>query len=71
MDITVVDLTINGMTANLLDQVDENPLQPGDRTTVEPEIVINVCQGGSFEARINVEAESPRGESCQAENERT
>jgi len=69
MDITLVNLDVNGNLADLLADVPTNPLCPGEATTVESCGDIDICSGGEFCAIVNVEANPPNGEICQDEDE--
>jgi len=70
MDVTVIDFTLNDMTASFLDNLEGNPTVPVDETvTVEEKIVVDICQGQEYCASVNVEANPPNGEICQDEDE--
>ena len=69
MEVTVVDLNVNDQVASLLDSVTVNPLCPPDSTSVESCGDIDICAGGQFSANINVEADPPNGDRCQAQGE--
>ena len=71
MAITVADLIVNGALDSVLEEVPVNPLCPPDSTAVESCGNIDICTGGQFSAVINVEAEPPNGDMCQAEGEYT
>jgi len=67
MDITVVDLDVNGNLADLVGEVPINPLCPGEETEVVSCGDIDICGGGEFCGTVNVEANPPNGEMCQDE----
>ena len=70
MDVTVIDFTLNDITASILDLLEGNPTIPVDATvTVEEKIVVDICQGQEYCASVNVEASPPNGEICQDDDE--
>lgn len=69
MDVTVVDFTLNDITASFLDLL-ENPTIPVDATVaIAQKIVVDICQGEEYCASVHVEADPPNGEMCQADDE--
>ena len=71
MDITTMDFTLNDVTVSFLDLLNDNVTVPVSQTkSVEEMIVMDVCDGQSFIATIEVEAEPlSDGDQCQAEDE--
>lgn len=69
MDITKVDFTFNGQTFDLLNQLPISFLRPGQETSVNPRIDINLCEAGTFDARVRVEADPPGGVPCFADDQ--
>ena len=70
MDITTMDFTLNDVTVSFLDLLNDNVTVPVSQTkSVEEMIVMDVCDGQSFIATIEVEAEPlSDGDQCQAED---
>jgi hypothetical protein len=69
LDISKVDFTLEDETANLLDQVEDSSLDPGQFTSLEPCVEIGICGGNEYSAFVEVEASPPRGDLCQADDE--
>lgn len=68
MNVTVVDFTFTGQTFSLLGDVETNPLNPTEFTSLVQKFNVNICGGQEYTASINVEAEPPSGDSCQDED---
>ena len=68
MDITVIDWTYNGITTSLLPYLNTTVLAPGETVTLQDVRVIDVCLEGSYSVAIDIQAEPPNGEMCQAAN---
>jgi len=68
MDVTVIDWTYNGITNSLLSALPSTLLAPNETVVLQDTRVINVCLAGSYSIEIQVEAEPPNGQMCQAEN---
>lgn len=65
MTVTTVDFTLNGQASNLLGNLSVNPIPVGQCTTINPQVDIDVCSGGRFEAGIVVRANPPNGNMCE------
>lgn len=65
MTVTVVDFTFNDQTASFLEDLEVNPLEPGQSTTLEVSFDANVCRTTEFIAAVDVEAAPPSGDMCQ------
>jgi hypothetical protein len=66
VNVTAVDYIFNSKnTGSFLENVQDNPLQPGESTTLEPMIDINICTVKDFSFIVNVEAKSRNGQICQ------
>jgi hypothetical protein len=69
LDISKVEFTLEDETANLLEQVEDSSLDPGQFTSLEPCVEIGICGGNEYSAFVDVEASPPRGDLCQANDE--
>ena len=63
MEVTTVSRTINdGSQAELVDQVNPNPLAPGESSVIEEKIPIDYCQESAVEVvKIYAEGNNPIG----------
>jgi len=72
MDITLLDFTLDGSTASFLDLLNGDFTVPvGQVRSVEEKIVVDICGGQAYSASINVEANPPNGDICQAADQDT
>lgn len=65
MSVTMVEFTFNGQTFNLMSEVRQNPLVPGQSTALAPSLQLNICDVNNLLASISVQADPPNGGSCQ------
>ena len=64
MDVTLVQRTRNGATVNLLPQVPDTDLAPGEQTGVVETETIDLCVPNTFETVVRAEADPPAGVPC-------
>lgn len=69
MDITVIDWTYNGNTNSLLGSLPKTLLAPNETVVLQDTRVISVCLAAFYLIEIQVEAEPPNGQMCQAEDD--
>lgn len=56
-------------TRDLINQVDDTFLRPGEETTVMEESLVDVCVEGEYETIVVVKADPPEGLPCEATDE--
>ena len=65
MTITQVEFSFSGQAFNLLSEVRQNPLVPGQSTLLSPSLQVNICTVDDLQAVVNTQANPPNGDACQ------
>lgn len=65
MEITAVDIFLNGQQGSFVDQLKMNPLPAGQSTSLEPMLGLNICVSGVYATGIEVSATSNNNDLCQ------